>query len=120
MQNGTHANVLPWTPLAAGSEISTAGATYSDAFEAGDRGTVRLTQTTSATGGTSPTLDIKVQTSHDNVTYRDLHEGAFTQITDVGSEQKSVGGCDRFVRLCYTLGGSGTPTVTLGIDGEFC
>ena len=120
MQNGRWANTIQWTPLAPGSEVSTSGASYSPAFEAGDRGTVRLTQTTSLTGGTSPTLDIKVQTSHDNVTYHDVHEGSFTQITNVGTEQKCVSGIDRYARLCYTLGGSGTPKVTLGVTGEFC
>lgn len=118
MANGRWANTDPWTPLSAGSEITETAA--GTAYENGDRSTVRLTQTTSATAGTSPTLDIKVQTSHDNVTFRDVHEGAFTQITDVGTESKSVGGLDRFTRLYYTLGGSGTPIVTLGIGGEFC
>lgn len=118
-QDGQWANTVEWTPAATGTEITETGT--SAVIENGDKGTVRLTQTTSATAGTSPTLDVKVQTCHtEDGTFRDVHEGAFTQITDVGTESKSVGGLDRFTRLYYTLGGSGTPIVTLGIDGEFC
>lgn len=88
----------------------------SDVFYAGDRGTLRLTQTTSDVSGTSPTLDVTVMTCQTkDGTF--VSAGTLTQITGAGGQFKpfSVG---RFVRLDWTLGGSSTPTVTVGFEGE--
>lgn len=87
----------------------------SDAFFVGDKGTLRLSQTTSAVSGTSPTLDVSVKTSADGVTW--YTAGTFTQITGAGTERKCCA-VDRWVRLDWTIGGSSTPTVTAGFDGE--
>jgi hypothetical protein len=38
----------------------------------------------SAGTGTTPTLDVKLQHSDDNVTFADVTNGAFTQVTDRG------------------------------------
>ena len=61
--------------------------------------------------GTSPTFDIKVQHSADNVTYADLI--TFTQITAASSEVKVVASgttVHRYIRVFNTIGGSSTPT----------
>ena len=66
-----------------------------------------------AVSGTSPTHDIKVQHSADNVTYTDLI--TFTQITGASSEVKTVASgttINRYVRVLNTIGGSSTPTFT--------
>jgi len=62
--------------------------------------------------GTSPTGDIKIQHSADNVTYADLI--TFTQVTGATSEIKNVSSgttINRYLRVYNTIGGSSTPTV---------
>ena len=66
-----------------------------------------------AVSGTSPTFDIKVQHSADNVTYADLI--TFTQVTGATSEIKTVASgttINRYLRVYNTIGGSSTPTFT--------
>lgn len=88
----------------------------SDVFYAGDCGTLRLTQTTSAVSGTSPTLDVTVKTCQTpDGTF--VSAGTLTQITGAGAEFKTFA-VGRYVRLDWTLGGSSTPTVTAGFEGE--
>lgn len=83
--------------------------------EIGDQGTLRLRLNVTAASGTSPTLDITLQTSKDASTWRTL--GTFAQATAVGAERKSFSGCDRYVRANADLGGT-TPSFTYTIDGE--
>tara|TARA_R100001460_G_scaffold25771_2_gene51987 strand:+ start:4958 stop:5674 length:717 start_codon:yes stop_codon:yes gene_type:complete len=62
--------------------------------------------------GTSPTGDIKIQHSADNVTYADLI--TFTQVTAATSEVKFVAEgttINRYIRVHNTIGGSSTPTI---------
>lgn len=62
--------------------------------------------------GTSPTGDIKIQHSADNVTYADLI--TFTQATAATSEVKYVDSgttINRYIRVYNTIGGSSTPTI---------
>ena len=62
--------------------------------------------------GTSPTGDVKIQHSADNVTYADLI--TFTQATGATSEIKKVAEgttINRYVRVHATIGGSSTPTI---------
>lgn len=62
--------------------------------------------------GTSPTADIKIQHSADNVTYVDLI--TFTQVTAATSEFKTVASgttINRYIKLYNTIGGSSTPTI---------
>ena len=100
--------------LRASSQLSATanGAT----FFVGDRGTLRATLTATAKSGTNPTLDVKVQTSYDDVTWRDV--AAFTQLTNTGTERKSFTGLDKYVRIVSTLGGSSTPTYTFSVVGD--
>ena len=62
--------------------------------------------------GTSPTGDVKIQHSADNVTYVDLI--TFTQATASTSEVKLVDSgttINRYIRVYNTIGGSSTPTI---------
>jgi hypothetical protein len=83
--------------------------------EIGDKGTLRLLLSVTAADGTSPTLDITLQTSKDGSTWRTL--GTFAQATGTTTESKSFSGCDRYVRANADLGGT-TPSFTYTIDGE--
>lgn len=84
----------------------------------GDRGTVRLLLDVTAENdaATAETLDVSIQTSFDNVTWRAV--AAFTQATGVTSERKSFTGIDRYIRAVYTIGGTGGPSFTFTIKGE--
>lgn len=57
--------------------------------------------------GTSPTLDVKIQESDDNNTWRDL--GVFPQITVEGKYYITLKSNARYRRHYSTLGGSNTP-----------
>lgn len=100
------------------------------AVELGDCSTARLNLAVTAKAGTSPTLDVKVQTSPDNSTWTDVG-AAFTQATDVTTQRKILSGLDRFVRGVATIASvasavtksgtgpdvtlTGTPTLTASI-----
>lgn len=111
-QNGEFADTesVSLHPSAARTATSTGSS-----IELGDRGTLRLLLDVTAASGTTPTLDVTVQTSHDGSTWRSL--GTFTQATAISSERKSFSGCDRFVRVSYTIGGT-TPSFTFSVSGE--
>jgi len=67
----------------------------------------------SAASGSSPTCDLKIQHSADNVTYADLL--TFTQATGTTSEIKAVASSttvNRYLKVSATIGGS-TPSFTL-------
>jgi hypothetical protein len=69
------------------------------------------------TAGTTPTLDVKLQSSADNSTgWADISGAAFTQVTDAGSSAAvlekiavNVDACERYVRAVKTVGGTDTP-----------
>jgi len=126
-ESGRYADTLPVAFLGAGGHekgvaqspgtISATGS--SPVVELGDRGSIRLTALISAVAGSSPTLDITVMTCDTRAgTFRSI--GTFTQITGTGTSKKSFGGCDRFVRLDYVIGGTGGPSLTGSIDGDAC
>lgn len=100
---------------ASGAETATGS---SAGVELADKGTVRLTLAVTAASGTTPTLDITIETSSDNGvsdSWRSL--GTFTQATGTTTAYKSFGGCDRYVRSRRTIGGT-TPSFTYSITGE--
>ena len=67
-----------------------------------------------AASGTSPTLDAKIQTSADNVSFSDYI--TFAQKTAVGSEFKtSTSNPARYARAVLTIGGS-SPSFTVAIS----
>ena len=66
--------------------------------------------------GTSPTLDVKLQTSWDgaDATAVDVPTGAFTQVLAVASAQiKSLTIFHRYVKVVWTVGGT-TPSFNFG------
>jgi hypothetical protein len=91
-------------------------ATYTgSAVEVGDRGVGRFLLTVSAASGTTPTLDVLIQTSYDNSTWRSV--ASFTQATSTTTERLSFSGLDRYVRAKATIGGT-TPSFTYSVAGE--
>jgi len=100
---------LPLAPSAA--RTTTANGT---AFEPGDKAVARLRLNVTAASGTSPTLNVTVQTSHDGTTWRSA--GTFTQATAV-SEQRATFSIDRYVRATWAIAGT-TPSFTFSITGE--
>ncbi len=90
----------------------------SDTMEMGDLTTLRLLLDITAASGTTPTLDVQVQTSNDGVNNWQA-AGTFGQKDDVSSERFVFPGCDRFVRVVCTLGGT-TPSFTFSVSGEAC
>lgn len=76
-----------------------------------------LTLTTTAVSGTSPTLDVTVQTASDSAFTTPVAVGTFAQKTTATSERKIFVGLDSYVRFSSVIGGSATPTVTWGISG---
>lgn len=91
----------------------------SDTYEMGGLSTLRLLLDVTAASGTTPTLDVVVETSHDGVNnWRSLL--TFEQKTTTGqSERQAVAGSDRFVRAVCTIGGT-TPSFTFSLTGEAC
>lgn len=73
-------------------------------------GDVKFTLDSSAGGGTTPTLDVKLQESDDDATYTDVTGGAFTQVTDAGPAFQSltinVDGLKKYVRAVDTVTGT--------------
>jgi hypothetical protein len=100
---------LPLAPSAARTTTAN-GAT----FEVGDKGVARLLLDVTARTGTTPTLDVTIQTSYDGTTWRTA--GTFTQATAVGAQRSSFN-IDRFVRAIWTVGGT-TPNFTFSVTGE--
>ena len=112
-QDGTYVDALDVTLHASKAETATVTGAW---IEAGRRGVARLTLDVVAKAGTSPTLDVDIETSDDG-TNNVRTVASFTQKTDVGSERKCFAGLDRFVRMKATLGGT-TPSFTFSVEGE--
>jgi hypothetical protein len=91
-----------------------------EAYELGDRATLRVVATVTAKTGTSPTLDLTVQTSRDGVTW--YTAGTFAQFDDPDVSSPVLArqcfAIDRFVRLSWAIGGSSTPGLTFGAIAE--
>lgn len=101
--------------LASGTITAT---TTGPAVELGDRGTLRLTLTiTGSPAGSSPTLDVAVQTSMDGSTGWTA-VAAFAQQNAAGVTRKVFAGCDRFIRIVETIGGTGGPSFDRTVVGE--
>lgn len=101
------------TLVASGAQTATGSGS---AVEIADKGSVRLLLDVSAASGTTPTLDVTVETSYDGSTgWTSL--GTFTQKTAVSSQRKNFSGADRFVRASWVIAGT-TPSFTFSIVGE--
>lgn len=90
-------------------------ATFTGATVNCSDGSASLLLDVTARSGTTPTLDVTVQTSYDGSTWRTA--GTFAQSTAVGSERKSFTGLDRYVRANGVITGT-TPSFTCSVTGE--
>lgn len=96
------------------SAARTATGTGSVSEETAHRRNLALVLAITAASGTTPTLDVTVQTSRDGSTW--YTAGTFTQATTTGTERK-VFALDRYVRVIWTIGGT-TPSFTWSAAGE--
>lgn len=78
--------------------------------------TARLTLNVTASGGTTPTLDVDIETSADGTSWSTVD--SFAQATGTGSQRLVVSSLDRFVRANWSIGGGGGQTFTFSVAGE--
>lgn len=82
-------------------------------------GDLYLVLDSAAGTGTSPTLDVTVESSDTlGGTYTAITGAAFTRVTTTASQQSLVISKDearRFIRIVYTLGGT-TPSFTFSVN----
>jgi len=83
----------------------------SNGFNVGEFTEALVMVDVTAVSGTAPTLDIKVQISHNNTDWWD--HTTFTQIVAVGKAYKSLTAFGKYMRLSYTIGGT-SPQFTFG------
>jgi hypothetical protein len=68
--------------------------------------------------GTTPTLDVKLQSSPDNSTWTDIPGAVFAQVVAVASQQIlgiDVVKCQRYIRTVSTITGT-TPSFTYSLN----
>lgn len=89
------------------------------AYELDDKDEYRGQVNVTAASGTSPSLTVTVQTSHDNgATDPWRAVASFPAVTAVGVTAWQVfAGLDRWVRASYAVSGT-TPSLTFGVAGE--
>ena len=83
----------------------------------GYQGALKVILNSGAGGGTSPTLDIKIQDSADNSVFADVSGKVFTQVTGVASIQSlaiDTRAVRRYIRAALTITGT-SPTFGLAI-----
>lgn len=110
-----HVDSKAVTLLAASSRIASEDSAWIDV---GDAHTLRLDLDITAASGTSPTLDVTIQTRRDaNDTARTA--GTFTQAVNAsGDQRKCFSALDRQIRAVTTIGGTSTPTFAFSLSGE--
>lgn len=87
-----------------------------DAYETGDKGTLRLSLAITAISGSGATLQVQLETRKNaDDTWRTVD--AFPAQTATGTTRKTFSGIDRFVRPVCSIAGS-TPSVTFSLSGE--
>lgn len=113
MANGRFAETCPTELFPSAARAATVNG---NELELGDKGDARLKLDVTAASGTTPTLDVAIQTRADAAdSWRAV--AAFAQKTAAGSERKCFAGLDRFVRAVATIGGT-TPSFTFSVSGE--
>lgn len=79
-------------------------------------GSIKITQDVGTVGGTSPTLDGKIQDSADNSTFADVSGATFTQVTSTGNQQSitlDTRSVQRYIRYVGTIAGT-SPAFDMG------
>lgn len=87
-------------------------------LNAEDYQALSLTLDVTAHAGTTPTLDVSVETAEDSSGTRSRTVGSFTQVTTTnGTQRKSFGPLDRYYRVVWTIAGT-TPSYTFSLVGD--
>lgn len=98
------------------ARTTTVNGTGVDRRNHGGRAIARLN--CAAGSGTSPTLDVTLQDSDDDVTYAAISGAAFTQVVGVASRQSinvDLDNAGPYVRAVATIGGT-NPSFTFSVD----
>lgn len=81
-------------------------------------GKLKIILATSAGGGTTPTLDVKLQDSADNSTFADISGATFAQVTDAADAHVAIGlevtPQARYLRAVCTITGT-SPTYDMAV-----
>lgn len=107
-----HVNAYLTTVLLASGARTASGEGLST--DLGNTKELVVTLDVSAVGGTTPTLDVKLQHSPDGVKWSDLGT-AFGQKTGVSREVKAFTQYHRYVKAVYTIGGT-APSFTFSVE----
>lgn len=80
-----------------------------------------ILQSTAATSGTNPTLNVKLQHSHEaNANFEDVTGKAFNEVTDAADLTQmlnlQLGDLRKYIRVVGTIGGTATPTYAFGVS----
>jgi hypothetical protein len=104
------------TVLASGAVTATGQSTGVDV---GGAGTLRAQVQVSAATGTTPSLTVTIQTSHDNGSADAWRTAgaAYSALTAAGNSPYQCFVVDRYVRVSYTVSGT-TPNITFAVVGE--
>lgn len=105
--------VIHGEPVQLCSGVFTAGGNGAPAGSA-QASTARLSLDVTAASGTTPSLTVNIQTSHDGATW--VTVGSFAARTAPGSERKVFNGLDQFVRASWTVTGT-TPSFSASVNG---
>ena len=96
----------------------TADANGAGADLQGYQGVLKIVLDSGAGGGTTPTLDVKIQDSTDNSTFADVLGKVFTQVTGASASIQSLAidtrAVRRYIRAVLTIAGT-TPTFGLAV-----
>jgi len=89
----------------------TADANGAGADLQGYQGVLKIVLDSGAGGGTTPTLDVKIQDSADNSTFADVLGKVFTQVTGASASIQSLAidtrAVKRYIRAALTITGTG-------------
>jgi hypothetical protein len=104
------------TVLASGAVTATGQST---GIDVGGAGTLRAQVVVSAATGTTPSLTVTIQTSHDNGSTDAWRTAgaAYSALTAAGSSPYQCFAVDRYVRVSYVVSGT-TPNITFAVNGE--
>lgn len=103
--------------LLASTALTTTGT--STAMDVGGAGTLRCQVQVSAVSGTTPSITVTVQTSHDAAATDAWRTAgaAFSAVTTVANSPYQSFAVDRYVRVSYVISGT-TPSLTTAVVGE--
>jgi len=116
MNYNDNSNLLELLPI----DVHTATATGSAVDIKDYVGKLAVFLLTTVGGGTTPTLDVKIQDSADGSTnWADVTGATFSQVTDEADAHVKIGlecnAVKRYIRAVATIAGGGSETFTFGV-----